>query len=307
VNVIHSATELKPAGRKVCAAIGFFDGVHLGHQQIIRQTIADAQQHGAISVVITFDNHPTTIVAPERAPALIHPLAQRLRTIESFGVHTLLLLHFDRDFSQQPAEDFIASLARDLGRIHSLCVGANFTFGHQRGGNVALLERMGKSLGFAVHGLAAVALDGKTISSTRVREAIRNGDLDAAGQMLGRAYSISAAVEEGDRLGSRIGFPTANLSVRGLVLPPNGVYAAQAIIGGATHRCVLNIGVRPTLETRNPATRLEVHVLDFSGDLYGQELEVVFGEKLREEQKFGSLAQLQEQIARDVAAARLAG
>jgi riboflavin kinase/FMN adenylyltransferase len=304
MDVIHAANQLNAAGRKVCLAIGFFDGVHLGHQQIIRQTIADARQQAGISLVITFDQHPATVVAPERAPALIYPLPQRLRTIESLGADTLLLLHFDKSFSEQPAETFIRALCADLGRVHSICVGANFTFGHRRAGNVALLQQLGKELGFHAHGLAAVALDGKTISSTRVREAIAGGELDSVQQMLGRAYSVSSIVQRGDQLGRRLGFPTANLNVTGLVLPPAGVYAVQAIVSGTIHRAVANIGNRPTLGNLNAATRFEVHLLDFEDDLYEQELEVIFAEKLRNEQKFGSLDELKKQIARDVGQAR---
>ncbi|MGN6552174.1 MAG: bifunctional riboflavin kinase/FAD synthetase [Verrucomicrobiota bacterium] len=305
VNVIRQPSDLAPGKRKVCLAIGFFDGVHLGHQQIIRQTIADARQHDASAVVVTFDCHPSTVVAPERAPALIYSLPQKLRTIESLGADTLLLIHFDRAFSEQPGEKFIRALARDFGSIQSLCVGANFTFGHKRDGNVALLQTLGKELEFTVHGMAAVSLDGKTISSTRVREAIQQGNLDLASQMLGRIYTLAGPVVKGDQLGHRLGFPTANLDVRGLVLPPNGVYAARTKVGQHSFRSVLNIGYRPTLQNPNPSLRVEVHVLDFNGDLYDQELEVAFAEKLRDERKFASLTELQEQIARDVSQAKL--
>jgi len=304
MNVIHTAQELNAVGRKVCLAIGFFDGVHLGHQQIIRQTIADARQQNAISLVLTFDRHPATVVAPSRAPGLIYPLAQKIRTIASMEAESLLLLHFDKALSERPGEEFIRSLVKELGQVHSLCVGANFTFGHKRAGNVALLKKLGEELRFKVHGMSSVALDGRTISSTRVREAIRTGDLDAAGQLLGRAYSIASQVMKGDRLGHTLGFPTANLDVNGLVLPPNGVYAAQAMVAGRTHRAVLNIGVRPTVQNPTPTTRLEVHLLDFNRDLYGQEIEVIFSDKLRDEQKFASLDELKTQIARDIETAR---
>jgi riboflavin kinase/FMN adenylyltransferase len=303
VTVIHTANELQPSGRKICLAIGFFDGVHLGHQQIIRQTIADARQHDALAVVITFDHHPSTVIAPERAPALIYSLSQKLRTIESLGADTLWLIHFDHAFSQQPGEQFIHSLARDLGQIQSLCVGSNFTFGYKRDGNVSSLKRLGKELQFAVHGMAAVSLDGNTISSTRVREAVRTGNLDLASQMLGRTYALTGPVVTGDQLGRQLGFPTANLNVAGLVLPPNGVYAARTKAGGQSHRSVLNIGYRPTLQNPNPSLRVEVHLLDFNGDLYGQELEVFFAEKLRDERKFNSVEELKKQIEQDVSQA----
>jgi len=306
MKIIHAANELNAGTRKVCLAIGFFDGVHLGHQQIIRQTITDARQQEANALVITFDRHPSAIVAPQRVPLLIYALSQKLRVIESLGADTLLLIRFDKAFSEQSGEAFIRSLARDLGHVHSLCVGANFAFGHKRAGDVRLLKTLGVELRFAVHGIAAVSLDGQAVSSTRIREAIVAGDLDAASQMMGRAYSLAGRVVSGDRLGRQLGFPTANLDVTGLALPPNGVYAVHADAGGKTHRAVLNIGHRPTLQNSNPQLRVEAHLLDYQGDLYGQELEVMFVEKLRDEKKFASLAELREEIARDIQQAQLA-
>jgi riboflavin kinase/FMN adenylyltransferase len=307
MKIIRAANELDHGSRKVCVAIGVFDGVHLGHQQIIRQTIADARQHDALAVVLTFDRHPNSIVAPERVPPLIYSPPQKIRVLESLGADALLLISFDKKFSEQTGEVFIRSLARELGKIHSVCVGANFVFGHKRSGDVALLKKLGGEMNFAVHGLAAVALDGQVVSSTRIREAIRAGDLDAASQMLGRAYAISGRVIEGDRLGRQLGFPTANLAAAALVLPPNGVYAGFANLEKRTFRVALNIGLRPTVASAKPELRVEAHLLDFSGDLYGAELEVEIGEKLRDERKFGSPAELRAQILRDVAAVRVMG
>lgn len=308
MNVIHAAKDLNAGKRKVCLAIGFFDGVHLGHQQIIRQTIADARQHEGIALVITFDCHPNSVVAPARVPPLIYSLPQKLRAIESLGTHTLLLIHFDKAFSEQPGETFIRALVHDLGGIQSLCVGSNFVFGHKRGGDVTLLKKLGQELNFTVHGMAAVSLDGEAVSSTRIREAISAGDLDGASQMLGRAYSLAGTVVRGDRLGHQIGFPTANLDANGRALPPNGVYAVRAEVLGAlkllSHRGVLNIGVRPTVNDGNPQRRVEVHLLDFQGELYGKEIELTFVEKLRDEKKFPSLDALREQISRDISGAR---
>ncbi|MGA9778688.1 MAG: bifunctional riboflavin kinase/FAD synthetase [Limisphaerales bacterium] len=301
MNIIHAANELKPADRKVCLAIGFFDGVHLGHQQIIRQTIADAHQHGALALVLTFDRHPNAVVAPNHVPPLIYSLPQKLRAIESLGVDTLLLIHFDERFSRQTGEEFIRDLARDVGQIQSLCVGADFVFGHLRSGNVTLLKKLGGEIGFAVHGLAAVSLDGQNVSSTRIRELIQGGDLDAASQMLGRPYAISGRVIKGNRLGQELGFPTANLDPIGLVLPPNGVYAGIAIFKRNTHRAAINIGFRPTVASDAQLACIEAHLLNFKGDLYDKELELEIGEKLREERKFTSTAELREQIARDIA------
>ena len=181
--------------------------------------------------------------------------------------------------AKNPAKHSSANWLRDLGKIHSICVGADFVFGHQRSGNVALLKKLGAELVFTVHGLAAVSLDGQIVSSTRIREAIRAGDLDAASQMLGRPYAISGRVVEGDRLGRQLGFPTANLDAASLVLPPNGVYSGSTKLKGQLYRVALNIGFRPTVAAAAPQLRVEAHLLDFDGDLYGEELEVEIGRK----------------------------
>jgi riboflavin kinase/FMN adenylyltransferase len=303
MKIIHAANELKTKGKDVCLAIGFFDGVHLGHQQILRQTIADAHKHEGLALALTFDKHPNVIVAPDKAPPLIYSLPQKLRAIESLGIENILLIEFDTQFSEQTGEQFIRGLARDLGRLHSVCVGANFVFGHKRSGNVALLKRLGAELDFQVHGLSAVSLDGQTVSSTRIREAIRAGKLDAASQMLGRPYTICGRVVEGDRLGRQLGFPTANLDAAGLVLPPNGVYAAFTQLKGKQYRAALNIGFRPTVAA-GMQLRVEAHLLDFRGDLYGAELEMEVCEKLRDERKFSSPEKLRDQIARDIASVK---
>jgi riboflavin kinase/FMN adenylyltransferase len=304
MQVIHTAKDSHAKGRKVCLAIGVFDGVHLGHQQIIRQTVTDAHQPGGISLVVTFAPHPSQVVAPDRVPPLIYSPRQKLRTIESLGVDTLLEIRFDKEFSQKSGPEFIRELAHDLGGIADICVGADFVFGRKRSGNVQVLKELGGELGFKVHGLAAVALDGKVVSSTRIREAIRSGDLDDASQMLGRPYAIEGPVIQGDRLGRQIGFPTANLETGGQLTPPNGVYAGVATVDKKSWQVALNIGLRPTLDLAKPVLRVEAHLLDFHGDLYGRELEVEIVRKLRDEKKFGSPEELAEQIKQDVAAVR---
>jgi riboflavin kinase/FMN adenylyltransferase len=305
MTIIRNASDLRPGSKKVCLAIGVFDGVHLGHQQVIRQMVTDAEQQEAVSVAITFDRHPNAVVAPDRVPPLIYSLPQKLRAIAALGVDTTLLIHFDEPFSRQSGEEFIRGLARDFGQIHSVCVGSNFTFGHRRSGNVELLKKLGQELQFLVHGLAAVSLDGDPVSSTRIREAVRSGQLDLAGQMLGRGYSLAGSVVPGDKLGRRLGFPTANIDATGLVLPPTGVYAVRIAGRSRSWRGVLNLGYRPTVQSATPELRVEVHLFDFvDGDLYGEELELKFIEKIRDEQKFSSLEALKEQIVRDIETAK---
>jgi riboflavin kinase/FMN adenylyltransferase len=304
MKLIHAASELGNGSRKVCLAIGVFDGVHLGHQQIIRQTVADARQHDAVALVVTFDKHPNAVVAPDKVPPQISSRSQKLHAIESLGADALLEIPFDKSFSEKSGEVFIRELARDLGKIFFICVGANFVFGHKRSGHVDLLKNLGAEIGFQVHGHAAVELDGQLVSSTRIREVIRSGNVDAASQMLGRPYAIGGQVVEGDKLGRQLGFPTANLDATNLALPPNGVYAGCTSLDGKFYRVALNIGMRPTMAALSPQLRVEAHLLDFNGVLYGAELEVEIETKLRDERKFASLDELRRQIAADVIAVR---
>jgi riboflavin kinase/FMN adenylyltransferase len=304
MKIIHAAAELPGVPRRVCAAIGVFDGVHLGHQQVIRQTIADASHHEALPVVVTFDRHPHAVVAPHAVPPAIYSPEQKLAAIASLGVEAALVIRFDLAFSQRPAETFLEELLAGFGGLRSLCVGREFTFGHRRQGNVTMLERIGRERGFKVHGLAEVSLDGQVVSSTRIRDFIQSGDLDAAGQMLGRDYEIQGPVRAGDQLGRQLGFPTANLDVRGLVHPPAGVYAVHVRLGDRQLRGVANLGRRPTVKAPAADPLLEVHLFDFNEDIRGGLLTVQFVERLRAELKFDSLEALRDQIARDVAAAR---
>ncbi len=304
MKIIHDPAELAPPTGRVCAAIGMFDGVHLGHQQVIRQAVTDAHQHEAASLCVTFDRHPATIIAPTRAPRLIQSPSQRLDAIVALGIDATLLLKFDEAMSQVPATDFIRQLHKGLGDIKSLCVGAKFAFGHNRTGDVALLQQLGGELHFTVHGLAAVALDGQTVSSTRIRQAITEGQLDDVTQMLGREYALAGQVILGDQRGRDLGHPTANLDCTGLCVPPHGVYAAHAEVDGQTHRAAVNLGHRPTVTDATPSFHVEAHLLDFDADLYGKTLQLTFVQKIRDEQKFGSLEVLQAQITKDIAAIR---
>ncbi len=304
MKIIHDARELQTATGRVCCAIGMFDGVHLGHQQVIRQAVSDAHQLEAASLCVTFDQHPAKVIAPERAPRLIQNLPQRLAAIEALGVEAALVLPFDEVMSQIPAEAFIQGLHVDLGRIHSICVGAHFAFGHGRDGNLELLQQLGQDMKFIVHGLSNLSLDGETVSSTRIRAAIAEGQLDAAGQMLGREYALAGEVVKGDQRGRELGFPTANLDITDLCTPPNGVYAAHAEVAGTTHRAAVNIGLRPTVAEVEPTLHVEAHLLDFEGDLYGEVLTLTFVGKLRDEKPFDSLDALKAQIEKDIVQAR---
>jgi riboflavin kinase/FMN adenylyltransferase len=304
--VVRTPAALPRPVRGLCLALGMFDGVHLGHQHVIRNALADSATQAAASVVLTFDPHPLAVVRPERAPRLLQTLPQRQRAISALGVEALLVIPFDAQVAALSGDEFIRGLLREAAPVRSLSVGEGFQFGHHRSGNVDLLRHLGSELGFNVHVAPAVALGGEVVSSSRIRQCLRAGQLEHVGELLGRPYALAGTVRQGDQLGRELGFPTANLDVTGLELPPHGVYAARVrrVARGGEHPAVLNLGVRPTLARREGELRFEVHLLDFDADLYGEELEVTFVQHLRAERHFAGLQQLREQIIADVASAR---
>ncbi len=299
--VVRHPSELPRTPRGCCVAWGMFDGVHLGHQHVIRTALNEAITHGAPAAVLTFDPHPLSVVCPDRAPRLLQSLPQRLRMLSGLGLAATLVFPFDATVAGLSGEEFVRRLVQETGGLRSLSVGEGFQFGYQRSGDVRLLEHLGRELGFAVHAAPPVALGGDVVSSSRIRQYLREGRLESVADLLGRPYSISGTVMKGDQLGRRLGVPTANLSVEGLELPPNGVYASRVkrSPGADEFPAVLNLGIRPTLGTLDPVPRLEVHLLGFDGDLYGEELEVTLVEFLRPEQRFGSLEDLKHQVDRD--------
>lgn len=304
MKVIQSAAELNPGPAGASLAIGVFDGVHLGHQTVIGRAVETARQLGSKSAVITFDRHPNAVVAPKHVPPLIYPLTKKLEVLASLGVDAACVIRFDKIFSEISGEEFVRCLARDASPLRAVCVGETFQFGCKRSGDVELLRMLGAELGFEVHALPDVSLNGQPVSSTRIREAIRAGDFDLAGVLLGRPYSLSGVIVPGARLGQKLGFPTANLNVAGSLVPPAGVYAAEAIFDNKKYRAAVNIGNRPTVYSAESGLTVEAHLLDFARNIYGEELELTFIKKLRDERKFPHAAALQQQIAADVAAVR---
>ena len=301
--VVRHARDLPRHPNGICLALGMFDGVHLGHQHVIRSALLDAAAHGAVSAAVTFDPHPLSVIHPERSPLLLQPLAARLRAFESLGVDAALVIEFTPAFSRITGEGFVGDLVRDAGRIRSISVGNGFHFGHERSGDVSVLKTFGTQFGFTANTCAPVSIGDSRVSSSRVRKCLRAGQLKEASELLGRPYSVSGRVQPGDQLGRPIGVPTANLDVRGLELPPHGVYAVRVTHQSQVLPGVLNLGVRPTV-TAGGLLRFEVHLLDFTGDLLGEELEVRLVTRLRDEQRFADLEALTAQIRADIAAAR---
>ncbi len=295
--------ELPALGVPLHLALGMFDGVHVGHQTVIARAVAAAASRGGLAGVMTFDPHPARLLAPGQAPsAVLTTLPHKAKIIEDLGIGLFVALRFDAALAGLAAEDFVKQLL--ASPIHTLAVGDDWRFGRGRGGDVEFLRLQAAAAGFQLETVPPVMVDGERVSSTRIRQAIRDGSLAAAARMLGRDYAISGPVVEGRRLGRQLGFPTANVAVGEQLTPPDGVWAVRVTLAdGVARPAVANLGVRPTVDG---TTRiLEVHLFDFSGDLYGCEIEVGFVQFLRAEERFASIDLLREQIVADAATARL--
>lgn len=286
--------------------VGNFDGVHLGHQAMLRDVARRAGELGAPAVVVTFEPHPVKVLHPESAPRMIQTLRQREEAIEACGIDALVLVPFTRDFSLTPAEDFIRDLLVKRLAVREVQVGEHFMFGRERGGNMEILRRIGDAAGFTVTGIADVTHAAAAISSTRIRNALLEGDVASANALLGRAYAMDGLIAKGDRMGRKIGFPTMNLKPDNELYPKDGVYFTSVRIESfeRTFPCVTNIGRRPTVY-EDFATTIESYILDFSSDVYGERVRLSFFDRARDEQTFPSMLDLTAQIKRDVEATRL--
>ncbi|HET9761987.1 MAG TPA: bifunctional riboflavin kinase/FAD synthetase [Casimicrobiaceae bacterium] len=285
------------------ATLGNFDGVHVGHQEILARVVRQAAERHVDGVVITFFPHPTSVLAPERASAPLTPLCERLGWMREAGVSTVVLQHFTRAFAALEAMAFVERyLVRRLGVV-KVIIGHSVNFGRGRGGNAATLEEAGRRFGFEVEVVGPVTVDGIAVSSTEVRKCLLAGDVVLGARLLGRTYAVQGRVIVGDRRGRGLGFPTANLRPRAPILVPDGVYAVHAEWGGERRGGVANVGRKPTFGQGHLRT-LEAHLFQFDGDLYGERLRVSFVERLRGETRFPSPQALVEQIRKDAERAR---
>jgi riboflavin kinase/FMN adenylyltransferase len=288
--------------------VGAFDGVHLGHQALLRLVREEADKRGQVTALVTFDRHPAQVVRPESAPKLLTSLDQKLELLEATGlVDHAVVLTFDETRRRESAEDFVTEVLDGCLRARLVVVGADFHFGNARRGNVALLERMGQDLGFEVIGLDLVSSPGEvTYSSTGVRHRLAAGDVRGAADLLGRIHEVRGTVVEGDRRGRELGFPTANVAVpEEICLPAAGIYAGTFTgADGVARPTAISLGHRPTFYTDQAYLLLEAYLLDFSGDLYGQAAAVGFVDRIRAEERFDSVEALVEAMNRDVEAAR---
>jgi len=305
MQVIQDALHTPDLPFGAVATVGNYDGIHRGQRAVIDRVGARAEELGAPAVVVTFEPHPVSVLRPDEAPAILTPGVQRHRLLEEAGVDALVIIHFTPDFAKTEAEDFARDfLHRQLG-VEELYVGSSFVFGRGRKGGVELLRKLGSELGFEVHGVDEVIHRGEVVSSTRIRRAIREGKVELAMELLGRPYGLHGSVARGDRMGARLGWPTINLIPENELLPCDGVYGGQVQLPSfpGLFDCVTNVGTRPTVY-ENYQRVVESHILGFSADVYGEEVEIRFFKRLREEKIFPTVMELSAQIGRDVEATR---
>jgi riboflavin kinase/FMN adenylyltransferase len=284
-------------------AIGNFDGVHLGHVALVDRLVKAARHFGLTPTVLTFEPHPREFFAPQSAPARLTTLREKLELLNECGAEQAMICRFDADFATLSAEAFVEQvLVRGL-QVRHVFIGDDFRFGQGRKGDFHLLQTEGLRHGFSVEAMGSVIVDGERVSSSGVREALANGEMERAARLLGRPYIIDGRVVHGDKIGRQIGFSTANIRIKHNPLPMTGVFVVEVSgLGDKPLSGVANLGIRPTLNGSRPL--LEVHLFDFDRDIYGAHLSVRFVHKLRDEQKFPNFDALKAQIAQDAQAAR---
>lgn len=301
--ITQEISDLSECQKPVHLAMGVFDGVHAGHQEVIQRACDEARKAGALCGVLTFDPFPLQVVAPDRAPQkILASISHKQCLLAELGVDILLVVPFNKGFSKLSAKEFL-DLLYETGRLAHISIGEDWKFGRGREGRLAFLEDYCAERGILLSAAAPVIHQEERISSTRIRQCVRDGNLRAAAEMLGRPYSLFGDVVEGDQLGRKIGFPTANVDTQNELLPPNGVYVVRAEVRGEMQYGVANLGLRPTVTGKGVKT-LEVHFLDFKDDIYGENLHVELGQCLRPEKKFDGIDALKAQIAKDCESAR---
>ena len=302
MQIIHFPDAPPPKWPAPIAALGNFDGLHRGHQQLIRQVRHRAAERGGTAVAVIFDPHPPQVLRPDKAPPLLMTLEQKLEAFERGGLEAVVIVRFTRELSQWEPEAFVERVLIDWLRVSEVWVGENFLFGRDRKGTFTLLRALGEDRGFRTEKIEPVRYKDFVVSSTRVRHLIGEGRVDEAGALLGRYYTIDGVVVHGDGRGRELGYPTANLDVASALLPAFGIYVTVATIEGVTHPSVTSVGVRPTIG--DGRLTVEVHLLDGPKDLYGTRVRLGFVSRLREERKFDGLDALKVQIAADCDEAR---
>src|SRR5436309_7322947 len=296
---LFHGTDNAEIQRPTVLTLGVFDGLHLGHQLIMRTVVERARAVGAVPTVITFDPHPRAVLHPESAPPLLQTFDQKIEAFGVLGVEQTIVIRFTREFAQVSAGEFLRDVVYERLHAKEVYLGRGFAFGRGREGDIELLRRVSRELGFTASEVPEVRLRGQRISSSRIRQLLARGQVNLARRMLGRPYGVEGRVVRGAERGRTIGFPTANLRPANRVVPRGGVYVTATLIEGAWRRSVTNIGTRPTFESDAAQPSVETYVMDWTGDLYGDVVRVRFLHRLRDERKFASIDELKRQIAND--------
>lgn len=296
---LFHGTDNAEIARPTVLTLGVFDGLHLGHQLIVKTVVERARAVRAVPTVITFDPHPRAVLHPESSPPLLQTLDQKIEALGLLGIEQAIVIRFTRAFAQVRAEDFLRDVVAERLQAKEVYLGRGFAFGHNREGNIELLRRVSRSLGFFADEVAEVRLRGQRISSSRIRELLSEGRVNLARRMLGRPYGVEGRVVHGEKRGLQLGFPTANLRAENRVIPRGGVYVTATLIEGAWRRSLTNIGTRPTF-TEEVEPSVETFVMNWSGDLYGDVVRTRFLHRLRDERKFSGVEELKKQIGWDV-------
>jgi riboflavin kinase / FMN adenylyltransferase len=299
MKIFRSIEEITPEFQNAYVTIGNFDGVHVGHRYIFNQIIDEARRLGSKAVVITFDPHPKMVLHPDRRPFyLIATLQEKMALLEEIGIDAVFLIPFSLEYAQTTAQSFICDVLWNHLRVRKVFIGHDYTFGRGKEGKQQLLEDYGRKLGFDVAVIDAVKVQDTVISSTLIRNLILDGQVKTAANFLGRPYNLKGTVVKGYRRGTELGFPTANLAPEKVLMPRPGVYAAVVVLQEQRYAAVLNIGFNPTFG--NEDMTIEIHLLDFEGEIYGETLQVYFIGRLRDELQFPSPADLARQIQQDI-------
>src|SRR5437763_11321350 len=285
---LFHGTENAEISRPTVLTLGVFDGLHLGHQLIMKTVVDRAHATGAVPTVTTFEPHPRAVLHPESAPPLLQTFDQKIEAMGVLGIKQTIVIHFDQAFSQIRAEDFLRDVVVDRLQAKEVYLGRGFFFGHNREGNIDLLRRVSEQLGFVADEVPEVRLHDKRIGSTRIREFLLEGRVNLARRMLGRPYGVEGPVVRGAARGNQLGFPTANIHPRNRVIPRGGVHVTATLIEGQWRRSITNIGPPPTFDDARGIS-VETHALNWTGDLYGDVVRVRFLHRLRDEKKFGSI------------------
>lgn len=291
---LNNANILRPT----CLTLGVFDGLHLGHQAIMKTVVDRAEATNTTPTVITFDPHPRSVLTPEYAPPLLQTLDQRLAAFEFLGIKQTIVIRFDQEFAAIDADEFLRETVHERLKAKEVYLGKGFAFGKNRSGNIELLRKISNDLGFFADEVPEVQLRGLRISSSKIRKYLQDGEVNLARRMLGRPYGVEGQIIHGFHRGRTIGFPTANLKPKNRVVPKFGVYATATLIDDVWRRSITNVGVRPTFEDETQPS-VETFIFDFDGDLYGDSLRLRFLYRIRDEKKFNGIEELKAQIKKD--------